>query len=179
MADIDGGIGQEGEQHGAGEPVEDSFDVLREPLRLQAGGAAGAFGQRAPAGAHPLRGAVIGLARGDHGVGHKGRDEKQQEEDGVACAQILQQLEGCVGIHDGPVPPTNSNLKKEGKKGKERNSGDFHDTLPSWKKKRRGGGSGSETTGYGQGSTRGMIADGRGVWMTQQVFHEDRSFGES
>lgn len=105
MSDINGRVREIGHEHCDGEPVEDSLDGLGKPLRLAEGTRAGAFGKWTTTGTHSWGFILAGGARREHGVGHEGHDEEEQEEDRIACAQVLQQLESCVGIHDDRLLP--------------------------------------------------------------------------
>lgn len=108
MENVDRCINQIRHEHGHRKPIEESFDGGGELPGLSGGScAAASLGEWSSTRTHANRFIVAGPAGGDHGVDYKGHGKEGQQEDRVTCAQVLQQLSSCVGIHDEPSPPTN------------------------------------------------------------------------
>lgn len=113
MENVDCCISQVCDEHGHREPIEEAFDGRRELLGLPGGSCTTAsLGKWSSTRTHANSFIVAGLSRGDHRVGYEGHGKEEQQEDRVTCAQVLQQLASCMGIHVEPNAPTNIRPKE-------------------------------------------------------------------
>jgi hypothetical protein len=114
MENVDCCISQVCDEHGYREPIEKAFDGRRKLLGLPGGSCTTAsLGKWSSTRAHANSFIVAGLACSDHRVDYEGHSKEEQQKDWVTCAQVLQQLASCMGIHDEPNPPTNIRPEEE------------------------------------------------------------------
>lgn len=151
MYDIDSCIRKEGQKNGRGEQVENSFDVPRELLGFVGRHTSSSLREWSPSRAKVLRLMLASFLRSDGSTSHEGHDKEDKKENWVRGAQVFQQLKGCMRIHCPLNIPEMSVLNK------------VHDRLLPRKKGKKGRLPGSDRKGlddgYGERSTRGMMAE--------------------
>lgn len=94
MGDVDGGIGDEGDQYGDGEPLENQHGIVRIGLEGFGHGhcTPRAFGERSPTGTIVDLIAIFpDILCGYDGTGDEGGYKDHQEEDGVTDVEVLEQ----------------------------------------------------------------------------------------
>lgn len=94
MGDVDGGIGEKGDQDGDRQPLENGLGILGVGVDgLDDGhGTPRALGERSPTGASSdLIAILTDVLRGEDGAGDEGGNEDDQEKDGVPNVKVLEQ----------------------------------------------------------------------------------------